>query len=473
MTEMSFFGRFLRKVSGRDKTEAGPAEPEPDIDISAPSNFTQGIHVDAVTAAARKGLSGVPQEWQADVQRHFEVERVMDSRLLPEPLKPVAPAEAARGKKKNESDDEEEIVISAPVQGTFRHEIHVDFSSETGFRGLPREWETLLKSNGITKSDVIEHAQEVLEVLEFQDRGFRRRPRQKEFDESVKTSAQISREDPRKLFTDLRKVGEGSSGTVYVGTHVVTKERVAIKATSTSDKTNMKALENEIAMMRLTQHPAIVKYIGSYFCGHELWIVMEFMAGGSLTELLSYRVLPEPLIAAVSRECLAALAYVHQNHRVHRDIKSDNVLLQSNGAVKLADFGYMAQLTEEMVKRNSVVGTPYWMAPELIRGHSYDFKVDIWSLGIMAIEMAEGEPPYLEYPPLRALFLIATSGAPTLKEPHKWSAEFKHFLARCLDIEVEKRATAEELLAHPFIKKAAPLAQLVPLIQAAQASARS
>jgi len=112
----------------------------------------------------------------------------------------------------------------------------------------------------------------------------------------------------------------------------------------------------------------------------------------------------------------------------------------------VADFGYMAQLTEETNKRHSVVGTPYWMAPELIRGHSYDFKVDVWSLGIMAIECAEGEPPYLEYPPLRALFLIATNGPPSLKEPQKWSDSFKHFLSRCLDMEVEKRASADELL---------------------------
>jgi serine/threonine protein kinase len=119
---------------------------------------------------------------------------------------------------------------------------------------------------------VVSHAQEVLDVLEFQDRGFRRRPQQKEFDESVKSAAQISRDDPRRMFKDLQKVGEGSSGCVYVGTRVDTGERVAIKATSTSDKTNMKALENEIAMMRMTQHPCIVKYIGSYFCGHELWV---------------------------------------------------------------------------------------------------------------------------------------------------------------------------------------------------------
>jgi protein-serine/threonine kinase len=164
---------------------------------------------------------------------------------------------------------------------------------------------------------------------------------------------------------------------------------------------------------------------------------------------------------------LKALCYVHSLHRIHRDIKSDNILLNDSGEVKVADFGYAAQLTQQQQKRNTVVGTPYWMAPELIRGHDYGTKVDIWSLGIMAMEMAEGEPPYMEFPPLRvcylalvvfglqsihhfvpfqALFLITTKGIPDLKEPHKWSAEFRSFVAMCLNKEVEDRPDAMALL---------------------------
>jgi len=137
------------------------------------------------------------------------------------------------------------------------------------------------------------------------------------------------------------------------------------------------------------------------------------------------------------------------------------------GLVKLADFGYCAQLTEKANKRNSVVGTPYWMAPELIRGMDYDTGVDIWSLGIAAIEMAEGEPPYLEYPPLRALFLIATSGSPSLKQPEKWSNNFKDFMAHSLEVNTTSRSTAEELLKHPFIKSACSYTDLGYLIQKA------
>lgn len=155
---------------------------------------------------------------------------------------------------------------------------------------------------------------------------------------------------------------------------------------------------------------------------------------------------PEPMIAFVSREILRGLAFVHASHRLHRDIKSDNVLVGFDGAVKIADFGFAAGLTEEQDKRRSVVGTPYWMAPELIRGHAYDAKVDVWSLAITALEMAEGEPPHLHEQPLRALLLITTQPPPELREAGRWSPKFRHFLKSSLALEPAKRASAEQLL---------------------------
>lgn len=278
----------------------------------------------------------------------------------------------------------------------------------------------------------------------------------------------FSDEDPEPHFTDLVKIGEGSSGLVYLATQISTGNKVAIKVISNVSQANLSTLENEIAMMSTSQHNNVVGYVGAYMKNNALWVIMEHMDGGSLTEVISICKMTEPQIAAVCKEVLRALLYIHGMKRLHRDIKSDNILLKMDGKVCLADFGYCAQLTEEVTKRNSVVGTPYWMAPELIRGFDYSFGVDIWSLGIAAIEMAEGEPPYLEYPPLRALFLIATHGSPQLKEPEKWSNTFKDFMQRCLEVEVSARASAEELLKHPFLRMACPLKNLVPLIAKAK-----
>ena len=161
-------------------------------------------------------------------------------------------------------------------------------------------------------------------------------------------------------------------------------------------------------------------------------------------------------------QVLRGLKYLHDNGYVHRDIKSDNILLGPSGEVKIADFGFCAEMTGGMGSRHrSVVGTPYWMAPEVIRGQEYDNKVDIWSTGIMAVEMAEGEPPLLDLPPLRALFLIATQGPPRLKEHENWSADFRHFLERCLVKDPAQRANADELLAHRFLAKSLPTTSFI------------
>ena len=156
------------------------------------------------------------------------------------------------------------------------------------------------------------------------------------------------------------------------------------------------------AIQRISTHPCIVGYKETYQHADKLWIVLEFVHGGTLTEVLGPTIkIPEPCIAFVCREMLRGLAFLHRQHRLHRDIKSDNVLVGFDGAVKLADFGFAAGLTQEQDKRRSVVGTPYWMAPELIRGQEYDAKVDVWSLAVTALELAEGEPPHLHLPPLR------------------------------------------------------------------------
>jgi serine/threonine protein kinase len=198
-----------------------------------------------------------------------------------------------------------------------------------------------------------------------------------------------------------------------------------------------------------------VAYKESWAFDDNLWIVMEQMTAGCLTDILGKSIMwPEAHIAYVCKHSLMGLASLHRQHRLHRDIKSDNILVDFEGQVKLADFGFAVALSEEVDKRRSVVGTPYWMAPELIRGLHYDSKVDVWSLGITLLEMAEGEPPLIHEPPLRALLLITIQGPPELSDKTRWTPAFQHFLRRCFDIDPEKRSSAEQLLMHPFIQSA-------------------
>jgi p21-activated kinase 1 len=312
----------------------------------------------------------------------------------------------------------------------------------------------MLKIGGVKKEEYMEHPDEMLAALKFVDEGMTGKPAPLPTPPKKSTLVDfLSKENPTKVFGKMVRLDEGSSGVVFRGVHLKTGMLCAIKVIQIKADTKIDTLINEIAMMESTTHKNVVKYVGSYTHNQDLWIVMEFLQGGKLTDLLLNTHFSEPQIAAVCRECLEALKHLHDMNRIHRDIKSDNVLLGSDGSVKLADFGFCAELTQSASKRKSVVGTPYWMAPEVIRGLEYGTKVDIWSLGIMALEMADGEPPLLDLPPLRALFIIATHPSPTVKAPEKWSSEFKEFLAHSLNKNPEKRYDAGQLLQHPFITK--------------------
>jgi p21-activated kinase 1 len=279
--------------------------------------------------------------------------------------------------------------------------------------------------------------------------------------------------DPTKLYRNLVKIGAGASGGVYTGYQVGSNHSVAIKQMDLDKQPKKDLIINEILVMRASNHPNIVNYIDSFLYKNELWVVMEYMEGGSLTDVVTANLMSEGQIAAVSRETCQGLEHLHRHGVIHRDIKSDNVLLSLNGDIKLTDFGFCAQIGDSGAKRTTMVGTPYWMAPEVVTRKEYGHKVDIWSLGIMAIEMIEGEPPYLNQNPLKALYLIATNGTPTIANPENLSSVFRDYLSKTLEVNVDKRPDASGLLQHPFFKVSEPLRTLTPLIKAARELAKS
>lgn len=346
-------------------------------------------------------------------------------------------------------------IVSAPYD--FTHDVHVDFDSEIGFSGLPPEWEKMLKKSNISKDEVLENPQGVIDILNFMNDGGMQQQKFHSDENSENINFDINdiiqNVNPMTFLKDVQKLDEGSTCVIYSAYHPELGETVAVKEMILHKK-NEKAVLEETSLIASMQHENIVKFYSAYRIDSTLWILMEYMDGGSLTNVATYCECQEPHIAYFAREILKALNYMHKHNRIHRDIKTDNVLLKADGEVRLADFGYTAQLSSSSDFRKSVVGTPYWMSPELIRSLPYSFKVDIWSLGILCRELAEGEPPYVEVPPMKALYLIVSVGIPEISNKKSRSPEFLDFLNLCLNPDPALRPTAEELLQHPFIEMA-------------------
>lgn len=295
----------------------------------------------------------------------------------------------------------------------------------------------------------------------------REREKLNEMQVIAKLKTVVNPRDPTPLFRIVEKAGQGALGAVYLAE--LASGKVAIKQMDLNVQPRKELIINEILVMKDLQHKNIVNFLDLYLRGTlDLWVIMEYMEGGLLTEVIENNEfkLSERQIATICFETLKGLQHLHRKHIIHRDIKLDNVLLDARGNVKITDFGFCAKLTDQRNKRATMVGTPYWMAPEVVKQKEYDEKVDVWLLGIMTIEMIEGEPPYLNEEPLKALYLIATNGTPKLKKPEVLLNLIKKFLSICLCVDVRYRALTDELLQHSFIEhKSGRIEELAPLLE--------
>ncbi|KAG5855701.1 hypothetical protein ANANG_G00051880 [Anguilla anguilla] len=277
--------------------------------------------------------------------------------------------------------------------------------------------------------------------------------------------------DPEEFWEIIGELGDGAFGKVYKAQNRQSHILAAAKVIDTKSEEELEDYMVEIDILASCDHHNIVKLLDAFYYESKLWILIEFCAGGAVDAVMLEleRPLTEPQIRVVCRQTLEALLYLHASKIIHRDLKAGNILLTLEGDVKLADFGVSAKNTKTLQRRDSFIGTPYWMAPEVVmcetsKDRPYDYKADIWSLGVTLIELAQVEPPNHEMNPMRVLLKIAKADPPTLMQPKRWSAEFNDFLRRALDKNVDNRWSTAQLLQHPFVTSVTdsrPLRELV------------
>jgi len=275
--------------------------------------------------------------------------------------------------------------------------------------------------------------------------------------DALRTSAKQTLDnwkDPSEYFELQEVLGVGSYGSVHKALNTKSNEVVAVKIIEAESDAHI--LQKEIEILKNCDSPFVVDYRGTFRTSTEIWITMEYCHAGSVADIMAIvkRSLVEAEVATICHCTLQGLKYLHAKKLIHRDIKAGNILLNNKGEVKLADFGVSAQLNQTVAKRCTVIGTPYWMSPEVLTQNAYSYNSDIWSLGITAIEMALGSPPHSEIHPMRAIFKIPNAPPPTLPEDSEYSSDFREFLAQTLTKNPDKRPSAAELIKLPYIKNA-------------------
>uniref|UniRef100_A0A3Q2ZBU2 Myosin IIIA n=1 Tax=Hippocampus comes TaxID=109280 RepID=A0A3Q2ZBU2_HIPCM len=274
--------------------------------------------------------------------------------------------------------------------------------------------------------------------------------------------------DPTETWEIIETIGKGTYGKVYKVLNKADGSKAAVKILDPIHDID-EEIEAEYNILKaLSDHANVVKFYGMFYkkdvkCGDQLWLVLELCNGGSVTDLAKGMLkrgerMDEAIIAFILHQALMGLQHLHVNHTIHRDVKGNNILLTTHGGIKLVDFGVSAQLTNTRLRRNTSVGTPFWMAPEVIAceqqlDSTYDARCDVWSLGITAIELGDGDPPLSELHPMRALFKIPRNPPPTLQQPELWSCDFNDFICKCLIKDFELRPNVADLLQHVFIRQ--------------------
>ncbi|XP_035474360.1 serine/threonine-protein kinase PAK 6-like [Scophthalmus maximus] len=271
--------------------------------------------------------------------------------------------------------------------------------------------------------------------------------------------------DPRTTLENFVKIGEGSTGVVCIAQERHGGRQVAVKMMDVRQQQRRELLFNEVVIMRDYRHRNVVEMYRSALVEEELWVIMEYLQGGTLTDIISETRLNEQQMATVSEGVLQALTFLHSQGVIHRDVKSDSILLTLDGRIKLSDFGFCAQISDDVPKRKSLVGTPYWMAPEVISKTPYGTEVDIWSLGVMVVEMVDGEPPYFSDTPITAMKRLRDEAAPNVKNVQRVSPVLQDFLGCMLTRDALQRRSAADLLQHPFLLQAGSPRCLVPLVE--------
>ncbi|KAL1915312.1 uncharacterized protein VTP21DRAFT_6770 [Calcarisporiella thermophila] len=482
----TFVGNFADMLTLDKKTI-------PSVEISSPFNAVHNVHVGFDNNTGE--FTGLPKEWQILLQASGISKQ--DQRAHPQTVLDIINFYTESQQEKDESiwhkfthmqnklpeshppshSEKKPAPKSPPVPARLPPGPLPSRLPPKPKPAVPKRMDPSSKASTPHKTSTTKHAHRIEHGQQGKGptprrRESRKHDEKKEQELLEKLRTICSDADPSKLYRNLTKIGQGASGGVFTAYQVGTNISVAIKQMKLEQQPKKDLIINEILVMREAKHPNIVNFIDSFLVRGELWVVMEYMEGGSLTDVVTYNLMSEGQIACVCRETLKGLSHLHSKGVIHRDIKSDNVLLSLNGEIKLTDFGFCAQLNENQAKRTTMVGTPYWMAPEVVTRKEYGPKVDVWSLGIMMIEMVDGEPPYLQEIPLRALYLIATNGTPKLQNPGALSATFNDFFHRCLEVEVDRRPTADELLKHPFLRRADPATSLAPLIKMAREQAK-